>query len=134
MNAKIRSILAALETYKQTPESVGLELRLSLSQTILRHLKANRWTQATLAKKTGMKEPFISRVLHSNANCTLDTAGKLLFALGIRARFEETVSGATQSTLRIADYKWQGDTDGPSGKTIIAATTRREAQAEWACG
>ena len=134
MNAKIRSILAALETYKQTPESVGLELRLSLSQTILRHLKAKGWTQSKLAKKTGMKEPFISRVLHSNANCTLDTAGKLLFALGIRARFEETVSGATHSTLRIADYKCQGDTDGPSGKTIIAATTEKEAQAEWACG
>ena len=98
MNAKTRSILAALETFKQTPESVGLELRLSLSETILRHLKAKGWTQAALAKKTGMKEPFISRVLHSNANCTLDTAGKLLFALGIRARFSVAPNSTAPST------------------------------------
>lgn len=102
MNAKTRSILVALETFKQTPESVGLELRLSLSQTILRHLKEKGWTQAVLAKKAGMKEPFVSRVLHSNANCTLDTAGKLLFALGIRARFSVSPNSAVPSTANFS--------------------------------
>ncbi len=104
MTNDIRSMLAELDRFDQTSESVGLELRLSLAETILRHLKAKGWTQAMLARKAGVKEPFISRVLHSNANCTLDTAGKLLFALGVRACFEEVAPEepsevATGSTL-----------------------------------
>jgi ribosome-binding protein aMBF1 (putative translation factor) len=85
---KAQSILDAIEQFEQTGESVGLELRLSLSEVILQSLREKGWTQATLARRSGAKESFISRILHSNANCTLDTAGKLLHALEVRARFQ----------------------------------------------
>ena len=71
---------------------MGVELRLHLSEIVLRHLRRHDWSQRELAEKTGLKESFISRVVHSNANCTFETAGRLLFALGVRARIDEIQS------------------------------------------
>ncbi|KKL74080.1 hypothetical protein LCGC14_2068450 [marine sediment metagenome] len=85
----IERIHALLAEYEATPESRGLELRLNLAEIVIRQLRELGWTQRDLASRTSMKEPFISRIVHSNANCTLDTAGKLLFALGIHARIEQ---------------------------------------------
>jgi len=89
MSHAVHDILRALAEYEDTAASVGLELRVSLTETILRHLRRKDWSQRELAARTNLKEPYISRILHSNANCTLDTAGKFLHALGIRARFQE---------------------------------------------
>jgi len=89
MNPDIKSILHTLKKYKETPESRGLELRLNLADIILRHLRLKGWNQRDLAAETRMKEPFVSRVLHSSANCTFETAGRLLFALGVDVRLEE---------------------------------------------
>ena len=85
----VRDILKALDEYHQTPESHGMKLRLNLAQIILRHIKENKWTQKELARKTSYKDSFISRLLHSDANCTFETAGRILFALGVEAKLEE---------------------------------------------
>ena len=85
----VRDILTALDEYHHTPESRGMKLRLNLAEIILRHLKENNWTQKELAKRTSFKDAFISRLLHSDANCTFETAGRILFALGIEAKLEE---------------------------------------------
>ncbi len=66
-----------------------MQLRLNLAEIILRYLRLNDWTQRDLASATSFKDSFISRLLHSNANCTFDTAGRVLFALGVDARIEE---------------------------------------------
>ena len=85
----VPDILKALDEYHQTPESRGIKLRLNLAQIILRHLKENNWTQKELARKTSFKDSFISRLLHSDANCTFETAGRILYALGVEAKLEE---------------------------------------------
>ena len=85
----VRDILKALDEYHQTPESRGMKLRLDLAEIVLRHLKQNDWTQKELARKTSFKDSFISRLLHSDANCTFETAGRILFALGVEAKLEE---------------------------------------------
>ncbi len=85
----VRDILKVLDEYHQTPESRGMKLRLNLAEIILRHLKQNNWTQKELARKTSFQDSFISRLLHSDANCTFETAGRLLFALGVEAKLEE---------------------------------------------
>ena len=89
MSRALKKIRDALERFDSTPASAGLDLRLSLSGLILKHLECNGWTQGELARRAGLKEPYISRVLHGNANCTLDTVGKLLFALGTTAQLQE---------------------------------------------
>lgn len=85
----VQDILKALDEYHQTPESRGMKLRLNLAEIILRHIKENNWTQKELARKTSFKDSFISRLLHSDANCTFETVGRILFALGVEAKLEE---------------------------------------------
>lgn len=98
MNKHVKSLLHSLEDFKKTHESVGLELRLSFAEFIIDQLDQKGWTQKQLAKKAGMKEPAISRVIHSDANCTFETAGKLIWALGIRAKISEvTTDVATEA-------------------------------------
>jgi hypothetical protein len=85
----VRELKDILSQFENTAESRGLELRLSLSEIVLRKLDELGWTQKRLAHEAEMKESFISRVVHSNANWTSDTAGKVLFALGLTARVQE---------------------------------------------
>lgn len=94
MSRDVQDILRALKEYDRTPESAGVQLRLNLAVIILRHLKLKNWTQRDLANATSFKESFISRLLHSNANCTFDTAGRVFFALGVDARIEEAPARA----------------------------------------
>lgn len=92
MDQAFKNILQTLEDFKKTPESRGLDLRLDLAEIIIRNLNVRGWSQRELAAASGMKEPQLSRVIHSNANCTLDTVGRLLFALGTHAKIEEVES------------------------------------------
>ena len=127
MNDRIRSILQTVDEFEKTEASVGLELRLSLAELILRHLSSKNWTQRQLAEKTRLKESYISRVLHSNSNCTLDTAGKLLFALDVRARLrgfaiDTAGDGATSGVL---NYLGQEYTHGQTSfKTDVSTAGR----------
>ena len=106
MSKDVQDILQALEEYEKTcPASVGVGLRLDLAEIVLRNLRRKGWSQRTLARETGLKESYISRVLHSNANCTFETAGNLLFALGIRAQLEQSWSATA--------YTWTGSTEQP---------------------
>ncbi len=92
MSRNVSEMLQALDRYERTGKGHGLRLRLNLAEIILRQLRVNGWTQRDMARRTGFKEPFISRILHSNANCTFDTAGKLLSALGVDARIIDETS------------------------------------------
>lgn len=98
MSQDIQGILRALRKYEDTPESWGLELRLNLAEIVIRTLRRKGWSQRDLARAASMKESFISRVLHSNANCTLDTVGKLFHALDVNAYITEV--GAVDVPLR----------------------------------
>jgi plasmid maintenance system antidote protein VapI len=94
----INDLLKDLEAFESTPESRGYDLRLDLAQIVLRHLKEKGWTQKALADAAGMKAPFLTRIIHAAQNCTFDVAGRLLFALGIRAKLLEvpTTVGTTE--------------------------------------
>ncbi len=82
--ASTQDILRVLDEYKRKPESYGVKLRLNLAELVIQQLNSNGWSQRDLAKRTGLKEAYISRILHSDANCTFESAGKILFALGIK--------------------------------------------------
>lgn len=120
MTSTIASILDQLEQFERTEASASLELRISLTRLVLKHLRRKRWTQSQLAEAAGMKEPFVSRVLHSDTNCTLDTIARLLFALGVRGEIREAepISDAASEILSI---RKQGKTDGQTLQTSAAA-------------
>ena len=88
--SSVDDLRKALEEFKRQPKSVGVKLRLDLARVLLRHLNRRNWSQRQLAKLAGMKESFVSRILHSDSNLTFETAGKLLHALGIDASIIET--------------------------------------------
>lgn len=76
------------------PERVGHELRLDLAALITRGLNRRGWSRKRLAEEAGMKPSFVSRVLHSDSNCTFEVAGRLLLALGIEVSLIERTSAA----------------------------------------
>lgn len=96
----IRDLLSDLDAFERDPASAGYDLRLDLAEIILRHLDGKNWTQKKLAEAAGMKSPFITRITHAAQNCTFDVAGRLLFALGIKAKLVL----ATSDTLGTAFY------------------------------
>lgn len=73
-----------LHEHKEYPGSVGFRWRMSLSTIICQLLDEHEMTQAELARRAGMKDSFVSRIIHGDSNWTCDVAGRLLFALGIR--------------------------------------------------
>lgn len=105
MTDKISALLDRLKQFDNTAESVSADLRLSFARLVARGLRERGWTQRDLAERANFKESFVSRILHSDSNCTLETAGRLLFALGTRAHFSEAgyVAGNTadQITLKV---------------------------------
>ena len=78
------TFLDALQQHLDTPESCGMSLRLYLAEAIIAKLNQCGWTTAELAARSGISESYITSILHSDVNCTLDTAGRLLWALGER--------------------------------------------------
>src|SRR5215213_8417542 len=96
-------LMNALAEFESTPQSRGYDLRLSLSALVLKHLKAKGWTQKQLADAARMKESFVTRVIHADSNCTFDVAGRLLFALGVRAHLEEVPPAKTFDAVVSAD-------------------------------
>src|ERR1700693_4419125 len=84
--APIPELLAGLEEFERSPASRGLDLRLDLAQIVLHRLSELGWTQRQLGEAAGTPEQVVTRIVHSSANCTFDTAGRILFALGTKPK------------------------------------------------
>ena len=99
-----------LKNFNATPDALAMELRLDLAGIIVARLKTLGWTQRDLAQATGLKESFISRIIHSNANCTLSTVATILAALDVRATLSQAASepGAAKKSLRKAQQRRPG--------------------------
>ena len=94
MTTKAKDLLRILAQYEETPQSMGIELRLDLADLVIRHLDQKGWTQKMLAEQTGVKASFISRIIHADSNCTFEVAGKIMHALGVRIQLQEESSSA----------------------------------------
>lgn len=92
MSRVMLNITKALEEADTSPQSVGFDFRLDLADIVLAQLKAKGWTQKRLAKESGFKESFISRIIHAESNCTFDVAGRILSALGLGGKLVTKIS------------------------------------------
>ncbi len=80
-----KRVEAAVTEFAATPQSVGFHFRLNLASLLCELLDEKGWTQKQLAEAAGMKEAVVSRIINADSNCRFETAGRLLFALGVRA-------------------------------------------------
>ena len=102
-----------VESVRDTHQSVAMELRVQFACLVTDRLRSKGWTQAKLAEVAeNVPESSISEIVHADANCTFETIGKVLFALGVRgklravgaegvARREEDVGDTTARDVRV---------------------------------
>ena len=120
--AVIQELLNDLEAFNNTPQGRGYDLRLDLSSIIVRQLDAKGWTQKELADRAGVKEPFITRLIHAGTNCTFETAGRILFALGVRAELKEIIPRVAAVPQNVATSTTASDIAGRIGFSLQAST------------
>ena len=90
MNKITDLIQKEIDKVDSTAEGSSLDLRLDLSSLICKKLAENKWTQKELAHRVGMKESLLNRIIHGASNCTFETAGRILFALGIKGQLVDS--------------------------------------------
>ncbi|MBY0261203.1 MAG: helix-turn-helix domain-containing protein [Phycisphaerales bacterium] len=119
--SKRRDLLGLLAEAEAKPESVGFDLRLDLASIVLRALRQRGWSQSDLARAAGMKASFISRVVHSDANCEFETAGRILHALGLVAKLHAATRGGEAGGADSSSTAIQiiADTGGTDGQAIV---------------
>ena len=136
----LQDILSSIHEFEASPDYVGLGLKVDLSRIVLRRLREKGWTQRRLATACGMKESFVSRVIHSDDNCTLDTVGRLMFALGVDIRLEEVRQSSIvfdQGTTATLQFKFASEvTHGEEEirKVTIAQTAESEGAGPYQVG
>ncbi|MEM9751765.1 MAG: helix-turn-helix domain-containing protein [Planctomycetota bacterium] len=93
-----KNLIDILTEFDDSPAARGFDLRLSFADLVLKRLEELGWNQADLARASGMKSAFISRLVNADQNCTLDTVGRVLHALDMRADIVRIGSGAFGQT------------------------------------
>lgn len=86
---RIAELNRRLREFQDSPRGFGHELRMNVAEIVMRNLKQKPWTQRELAEAAGKGESYITRIVHGQQNCSLDTVGALLYALGVRASIVE---------------------------------------------
>jgi len=81
---KLDQLIADSEKFDDSGEGFGFDLRLDLASLIVDALKRGV-SQREIARRAGMKPAVVNRIVHSEANCTFDSAGRILHAIGVKA-------------------------------------------------
>ncbi|UCE60656.1 MAG: helix-turn-helix transcriptional regulator [Phycisphaerales bacterium] len=74
------------EEFERSAEGYGFQLRLDFAEILWRTLNQLGWTQTQFAERSGWSDSFVSNLVHANQNCELDTIGKALHTLGVKAQ------------------------------------------------
>lgn len=90
MTKELEELLRMGEDFDSSPEGYGYQLRLDFAEILWRSLRKFGWTQSRFAKEAGWSDSFVSNLIHASQNCELDTVGKALHTLGLRARLQIT--------------------------------------------
>ena len=92
-----------LREFQDSPGGFGHELRMNVAEIVMRNLKQKPWTQRKFANVAGKAESYITRIVHGQQNCSLDTVGALLHALGVRATIVEKPASSVASKEGTSD-------------------------------
>lgn len=130
-----------LAQFRRTPRGYGRVLRNSLSRIIVDRLDEHGWSQRQLAEAAGMKESFISRVIHGASNCTFDVAGRILHAVGAPAAVYDTTEyivvpapllAQSDQTVSDDDARRTESTSYIRAGAVFRITVQGDAEEAWA--
>lgn len=107
-------LLEELAAFENTAAGWAMDLRLSFSDIIIKRLRQLGWSQKRLAAEAEITEPLVSHLVHADANCTLDTVAKVLFAL--RAKADIVESDRIIGTSAFSDQPWEAMEQSHHGK------------------
>ena len=111
-------LLERFAQYKQTAEYFAQQLRLDLSDLVLRGLRREpQMTQRDLATKYGKGESFISRLINGDYNCSFGVAARVLFVLGIRPKLVDA-----DEWERLKAQQPRRETPAETGEHVTAHT------------
>ncbi|MCA9312058.1 MAG: helix-turn-helix domain-containing protein [Phycisphaerales bacterium] len=83
---QIERLHQRLRHFNATPEGRSQTLRADLATIMIQRLSELGWTQKELARRCGKPESFISRLIHTDTNCTFEVAAHVLHTLGVQPR------------------------------------------------
>ena len=110
-------------------DDLALDLRLDLSDMMHAEMHTKKLSQTELAKLVGIRVQVLKRILHGSSNCTFESAAKILFALGVKAKLVDTARyGKTQrvavKNMQSVTVRQQFGTNSiPLGTQSYAANT-----------
>ncbi len=87
MSDIVKKLQDSLVEVNNSPLGYEMDLRVSLAKEIIAAMKEQNLTTIDLAGRCNITDKTIYKILHSNANCRLDTIGIILHALGLRLEF-----------------------------------------------
>jgi len=114
--ANPKELLGLLDEFQNSADGAGYQLRLDLADLVIAGLREKGWTQKQLADAAGMKESFITRIVHASSNCTFDVVGRILYALNVKATLTMHAGRKVHSVLA-----------SKPGKSSKASTPRKVA-------
>jgi len=82
-NRTLHKLHDRAHTTQASPSGVSVQLRQSLARALGKRLNELGWSQKRLAEEMGCHEPYVSQLLHGEANFTVNQAAKALHAVGI---------------------------------------------------
>lgn len=108
----VQEFRSLVEAVRNTHQSVAMDLRVQFACLVTQLLRDKGWTQSNLAEAADKApESSISEIVHADANCTFETIGKILFALGVRGKLEVVSPDVPATTgLDLRDTTARGHT------------------------
>lgn len=97
-----RELSERCRDYQKTHEYWAMQLRLDLADLLTDHLRETGITQRELAAACGMKESFLSRIIHSDSNCTFDVAARVLHSIGVKPQLVDRDKHADKGVVSTA--------------------------------
>ena len=104
--SEIEELRNALAEFDTTAKGRAVELRVDLSRLIIRRLRALGWSQKRLAQEAGLKESYVSRLIHAHANCTLEVVSRVVNAMGLRAQLAEGRPETPSHVSKVVASTW----------------------------
>lgn len=131
MMEKVQDLLDTLKEHDDSPDGIAFEVRLDFADLINRGLDANGWSQKQLAEKAGMTEPAISLLARAGRNFTVETLGRVLFALGFGAELKQApLPGRARPTMRTLTLTTTSETTHGTHKEFQGFISRPETTGE----
>jgi transcriptional regulator with XRE-family HTH domain len=79
------------------------QLELAVTELLCELMEKNNVSRAELARRVGVKPPYVTRILRGQTNLTLKTVSDFFFALGRSVRVVDRPMDAKACGIRVAD-------------------------------